>query len=294
MNNDNNSNNLTEEDIKSLFDSREDSQGETVQIASTEPKVLPTTISAESVPSDSIPTESIAPVNQLIIKNIPVDYVPSRMKTEDKYFAPERQKLDTNYWIWARNIFKTLGLFILIFTISFIVLNFPALWIRFVYASSSNHPVPIAIPVDPIVTMMQAKTNEIYIPKINVSAPVIWNVPENNQMPSLENGVAQYSGTALPGQIGNVFIYGHSSYYWWDKGGYKEIFALLDQLQTSDKIYINYESKVYVYVVTAQKVVSPKDTNVLNPTSTPTLSLMTCVPVGTSLNRLVVTASQLP
>lgn len=291
MNKDSNNINLTEEDIKTLFDSHEDSQSETVQIASTDPVISPVSIQLESTPPDLIPTESITP--NPIIQNIPVDYAPSRMKTEDKYFAPVKQKLDTNYWIWARNIFKTLGLFILIFTISFIVLNFPALWIRFVYASSSNHPVPVTIPVDPIVTMMQAKTNEIYIPKINVSAPVIWNVPENNQMPSLENGVAQYSGTALPGQIGNVFIYGHSSNYWWDKGGYNEIFALLDQLQTSDKIYINYENKVYVYVVTAQKVVSPKDTSVLNPTSTPTLSLMTCVPVGTSLNRLVVTASQL-
>jgi LPXTG-site transpeptidase (sortase) family protein len=135
----------------------------------------------------------------------------------------------------------------------------------------------------------------ISIPKINVNAPVeyITSDQETDIETALENGVVHYSGTALPGQVGNVAIFGHSSNDWWQPGNFKFVFVLLDKLAPGDQITINYNSHQYVYQVTGSQVVDPTDVGVLNPSSTPTLSLITCTPPGTSLRRLVVTAKQI-
>lgn len=140
------------------------------------------------------------------------------------------------------------------------------------------------------------KDNSLYVPKIKVSAPVVWDVTGGDDLnadmlKALQRGVVRYPQTALPNQIGNVFLTGHSSNYWWEKGGYKTIFALLDRLVVGDIIYVKYNGTLYTYKVNGQKVVKPNETSVLDPTKTPTLSLMTCTPTGTSLLRRIVTAS---
>ncbi len=106
---------------------------------------------------------------------------------------------------------------------------------------------------------------------------------------NLQRGVAHYGFTSLPNDTnGNVFISGHSSFYWWDKGKYKTVFANINQLVPGDQLFIQYNSTVYLYEVTGNVTVKPSDVSITEPTPTPVLSLMTCVPVGTALNRLVV------
>ncbi len=137
--------------------------------------------------------------------------------------------------------------------------------------------------------------NLIMIPKINVNAPVIYedSRDEATVLLALRNGVVHYGGTALPGQQGNSVIIGHSSNDWWEPGNYKFIFALLDQLTIGDKVQINYDSKKYVYEVSEKKVVEPNNLSVLDPTSQPVLTLITCTPPGTSWKRLIITAKQI-
>jgi len=135
----------------------------------------------------------------------------------------------------------------------------------------------------------------IYIAKIGKKAPVVWNSAPDEQtmLNNLHNGVVHYAGTALPGSgKGPIFISGHSSYYWWDSGKYKTVFATLDKLATGDEIKINYENTVYTYKVYDKQVVLPDQVDVLKPTNEPVLALMTCVPVGTNLKRLIVWARQ--
>jgi len=130
----------------------------------------------------------------------------------------------------------------------------------------------------------------LQIPKLNINVPIIWNINSNDIISQLKNGVVHYNETATPDQAGNVFIVGHSSDYLWSKGNYKQIFALLDKLSNGDYIYIKYNDIIYSYRVSDLKVVSPSQVEVLNSANESKLSLMTCVPVGTSLNRLIVTA----
>lgn len=131
------------------------------------------------------------------------------------------------------------------------------------------------------------------IPKINVVAPVLLGVDaadKQNYDKALEKGVAQI-GTAFPGEgSGNIFIYGHSSAT--QKSPYQSIFATLNELIQGDEILINYQGKSYNYVVKKKKIVQKNDLSVLNPTKKETLTLMTCWPVGTNKERLVVSAER--
>jgi LPXTG-site transpeptidase (sortase) family protein len=135
--------------------------------------------------------------------------------------------------------------------------------------------------------------NQLLIPKIKVKAPIVWDseADEASMLSSLQQGVAHYGFSARPDEgQGNVFLTGHSSYFFWDKGSYKTVFANLDRLAVDDQIALTYKGIVYLYQVRSSQVVKPTDFDVTNATEKPTLSLMTCVPVGTNLNRLVVQA----
>ncbi len=136
--------------------------------------------------------------------------------------------------------------------------------------------------------------NSIFIDKINVKAPVTFDV--NNDTASvdsgLKNGVIQLKNTAHPGEIGNVFITGHSSNYFWEKGDYSSIFALLNNLENGDNVVLNYKNSLYFYKIRSKAIVAPTDLTPLNQSSVSELTLMTCYPVGTNLKRLIVKADQ--
>lgn len=145
--------------------------------------------------------------------------------------------------------------------------------------------------------------NRIIISKIGQNIPIKdvsalnlmeenWKALEDDLQHALKDGVVRYPGTAQPGQIGNVFITGHSSYYLWDPGRYKDVFALLHNVEVGDTITIFYNQDRFDYVVDEKKVVSPNDVDVLSQTNDKRLTLMTCTPIGTALNRLIIVAKQ--
>ena len=138
---------------------------------------------------------------------------------------------------------------------------------------------------------------EIIIPKINVQIPVVYNVnsiSENSIQKGLENGVVYYADTAKPGQNGNGVIVGHSSNNIFNKGKYKFAFVLLSRLENGDTFYLQRDGKRYTYQVYLKEIVAPTNVSVLGPRDKPaTVSLITCDPPGTSLNRLVVVGEQI-
>lgn len=136
----------------------------------------------------------------------------------------------------------------------------------------------------------------LIIPKLDLEAPVIADVDGANQeayFTALENGIAHFQGTSKPGEGSNIFIFGHSSFYWYKPGNYKEIFKNLENLQIGDGIILWYQKKEYQYQVTEIKVVNPQEIDVLKPSQKEQVSLMTCVPPGTTLKRLIVIAQPL-
>jgi len=145
--------------------------------------------------------------------------------------------------------------------------------------------------------------NRIIIPAIGQNIPIKevsaknlveenWQALEDDIQEELRDGVVRYPGTATPGQRGNVFITGHSSYYLWNPGRYKDVFALLHNVDVGDRITVFYNQKEYIYEVEEKKTVSPEDVDVLKQTTDKRLTLMTCTPIGTALNRLILIAKQ--
>jgi sortase A len=137
------------------------------------------------------------------------------------------------------------------------------------------------------------KNNTLQIDKISLDVPITWDVANDSIIEKLKNGVVHYDGTSRPGEGGNIFVVGHSSNYSWVRSDYNSVFALLDKLIRGDQIFIYYKSKKYTYEVVDQKVVSPKNVEIIDNTNEEMLTLMTCWPVGTSLNRLVIQAKLL-
>jgi sortase A len=157
---------------------------------------------------------------------------------------------------------------------------------------------PQNIVIDPNTNVKVGPDPRLIIPKINVDVPVLYDVGNdyNSQMAAMTKGVAQFAipgASSHPGQVGNTIIAGHSSNDLLDTGDYKFIFAQLDRLTIGDTIYANYNSIRYTYTVTGKQVVKPTDVSKLvYSTTKPILTLLTCTPLGTSINRLLIIAEQ--
>ena len=140
--------------------------------------------------------------------------------------------------------------------------------------------------------------NRIVIPKIGKNVPLIdikekkvesKNKLDNIFMKELEDWVVRYPWSAKPWENGNTFIFGHSSNYPWVPWNYNDVFARLGQLKVWDVIFSYYGQKKYKYKVVSKKVVKPTDVWVLkNDKTKKELTLMTCWPVWTDLNRLII------
>jgi sortase A len=118
------------------------------------------------------------------------------------------------------------------------------------------------------------------IPKISLQVPVFNDTDDL----TLNRGVGRILGTARIGQVGNLGIAGH-------RDGF---FRGLKDVSPDDIIELIRPGRTDRYAITEMRIVQPEDVSVLAPTSTPTLTLVTCFPfyyIGNAPQRYVVTAS---
>jgi sortase A len=119
----------------------------------------------------------------------------------------------------------------------------------------------------------------IQIQVINVDAPVV----QGDSWDQLKKGVGQHVGSADPGQVGNVVLSAHDDVF-------GEIFRNLDRLQPGDQVLLFTAQQQFVYIVTSSQIVAPTQVDLMNPTSAPTLTLISCYPYMVDKNRIVVFA----
>ena len=119
----------------------------------------------------------------------------------------------------------------------------------------------------------------IHIPKIGVDRAIVQGVA----VPDLRKGPGHYPDSPMPGQLGNAAIAGHRTTY-------GAPFNRIDELAIGDEITIVTVSGTFHYSVIKQLIVSPKQTEVLDPTPDATLTLTTCNPKYSARERLVVQA----
>ncbi|OGC39015.1 hypothetical protein A3K42_01660 [candidate division WWE3 bacterium RBG_13_37_7] len=135
----------------------------------------------------------------------------------------------------------------------------------------------------------------LVIEKLGVNVPIVDNVSiTNNQqyVTALQQGVAHASISPYPSDTpGNVYLFAHASLDFWRLGKYARVFNLLHKLELKDKIHVFYDNRIYVYEVVNKETMPGWNTYPIErPVIEPTLTLQTCDPPGTTLNRFVVTA----
>ncbi len=118
----------------------------------------------------------------------------------------------------------------------------------------------------------------LQIPTIDVDAPVV----QGDGWEQLKKGVGQHIGTSRPGDKGNIVLSAHNDIF-------GEIFKDLDRLKPGDQIILYTSQRSYTYSITNSKTVEPTQVDVMEPTSYPTVTLVSCYPYLVDNQRIVVT-----
>ena len=139
------------------------------------------------------------------------------------------------------------------------------------YQSMLQMPVPTPGPEQAI---------QIQIPTIAVDAPIV----QGDGWEQLKKGVAQHTGSANPGESGNIVLSAHNDVF-------GEIFRHLDKLQPGDKIIVFTANHSFTYVVTGVLIVPPTKVEVMASTINPTVTLISCYPYMIDNKRIIVQAS---
>ncbi len=137
--------------------------------------------------------------------------------------------------------------------------------------------------------------NTVYIPSIQLEAPLVYTAAtdEAGYQAALANGVVHFPETAMPGEFGNAYYFGHSSDFPTKPGHYKTVFALLPRVNVGEQIVVTDETgRAYTYEVIERHVIKPTDTQWLSQgdKTEKILTLQTSYPVGTAISRFIVRA----
>ena len=147
----------------------------------------------------------------------------------------------------------------------------------------------------PIIETPASTEFSVIIEKIGVNAPIVPNVSVINHDAygqALKQGVAHAINSAKPSkEAGNTYLFAHASLNFWELGKYATTFNLLRKLELNDTVRVVYKNKLYTYNVVNIEIHEGWNTNAITrAVIEPILTLQTCDPPGTTLNRLVVTA----
>jgi sortase A len=120
---------------------------------------------------------------------------------------------------------------------------------------------------------------KLEVPRLRLSVMMMEGVAEK----TLRLGGGHIPGTAYPGAPGNSGFAAHRDTF----------FRQLRDIRKDDVIQFTTRSSTISYRVSSTAVVNPSDTDVLRPTSSETITLVTCFPfyyVGPAPKRFVVHA----
>ncbi|WP_426573688.1 class E sortase [Aquihabitans sp. McL0605] len=118
---------------------------------------------------------------------------------------------------------------------------------------------------------------KIRIPSIGVTRTVV----EGIGLDQLKRGPGHYPETPLPGQAGNVSIAGHRTTY-------GQPFHNIDKVRNGDQVIFDTAQGTFVYEVTETKIVTPKQTEILEDKGDNRITLIACHPKYSASKRIIV------
>lgn len=159
---------------------------------------------------------------------------------------------------------------------------------RAVSSRAQSHdasPAVLDVPAGPARPRVAGPTGSVMgrleIPRLRISAIVA----EGSDVTTLRHAVGHIPSTAQPGSPGNCALAGHRDTF----------LRGLGDVRVDDFIDLVTPGRTYRYQVVWSAVVEPRQVEVLDPTASPSLTLVTCYPfayVGPAPRRFVVRAKQ--
>lgn len=134
----------------------------------------------------------------------------------------------------------------------------------------------------------------MYIPRLGEFERTVGEGTSRAVLDSLEQGLAHYSASAMPGELGNFAVAGH-------RNGQGGPFTQLDELRIGDRIYVKTAEAWYVYEFRNHEYVDPTGVGVVAtvpqqpqaPADGRYLTLTTCNPEWSAEGRLIAYAVML-
>jgi len=190
--------------------------------------------------------------------------------------------------------------FLFIFLISFLIINWNDIsWIfnyRVISQTISNFfqkdsPIESKMP-ETIEFEYSEQENSLEIPKIEVSAPLIFVEDIDKVYKTLDRGVVHYPGSVLPGENGQTIILGHSAPPNWPDINYDNVFSRLNELEKGDEIFVYFEHQRFNYSVTNKFFLERgEEVPEYLTNSDNMLILISCWPPGKDIRRIALEAS---
>lgn len=152
-----------------------------------------------------------------------------------------------------------------------------------------------------------ARAWSITIPSLGIRAPVLlpsmknwtsraWDMLEEQMQVGLNHGAVAYPHSAGPGRKGNLIIAGHSSppTESASQSEFGSLFEKLPNIKIGQEISIVTAGSPVLYRVEEKVIVSPQETSILEQQYDESiLKLITCYPVGTTKDRMIVLAKKI-
>jgi LPXTG-site transpeptidase (sortase) family protein len=125
------------------------------------------------------------------------------------------------------------------------------------------------------------RVGRIAVPRIALDLPLLeMGYVEDRE--TLDRGPSHISGSVHPGGTGNCVIAGHRSTF-------NSPFRNLGQLAVKDEIFVEALSgKIFHYQIDRIFTVTPQQVEVMAPTPNATITLITCHPIHSKKERLIV------
>jgi len=132
---------------------------------------------------------------------------------------------------------------------------------------------------------------QINIPKIELEKKVIPNIDPRDEAiykEAFKQGVAHGLGTKFPDEIGNTYLYAHSTKKVENIDKYAGWFTRLDELEVGDEVIIEYGQNKYTYSIASREIIDPRATGVYTAYApVQMLTLQTCHPRGEVTERII-------
>ncbi|MBI2356528.1 sortase [Candidatus Dojkabacteria bacterium] len=128
---------------------------------------------------------------------------------------------------------------------------------------------------------MEKANTSLYIPSASINGKVV----DDESVYGMERGFWHFPLSSQPGKRGNTVIIAHRFLHLPPR---TDTFFNLDKVKVGDKVIIEQKDATYRYTVVSTKVVEKTDRSILENYNDYRITLVTCTPLWTSNQRLVV------